>query len=68
VVSNYWDNPCKYCRKYRHVAVHQAKEEECYWNKKLTVFRPKRVYEEMGMKWKPAYKFQSDSEDESGSE
>ena len=27
VVSNYRDNPCKYCRKYRHVAVHQAKEE-----------------------------------------
>jgi hypothetical protein len=48
--------------------VHQAKEEACYWNKKLTVFRPKRVCEEMGIKWKPAYKFESDSEDESGSE
>ena len=64
VVSNYCDNPCKYCCKYRQVAVHQAKEEA--W--KLTVFRSKRVCEEMGIKWKPAYKFESNSEDESGSE
>ena len=68
VVSNYRDNPCKYCRKYHRLAVHQAKEEECYWNKKLTVFRPKRVCEEMGIKWKPAYRFDSDSEGESDSE
>lgn len=34
MVSNYRDNPCRYCRKYHRLAVHQAKEEDCYWNKK----------------------------------
>ena len=67
-VSNYRDNPCKYCCKYHRLAVHQAKEEDCYWNKKLKVFRPKDVCKEMRIKWKPAFKFESDSEDESGSE
>jgi hypothetical protein len=62
MVTNYRDNPCKWCRKYHRLAVHQAKETECYWNKKLAVFRPKRVCEEMGIKWKPAYRFDSDSE------
>lgn len=66
-VTNHRDNPCKYCRKYRRLAVHQAKEEHCYWNKKLSVFRPKCVCEEMGIQWKPAYRFSSDSEDGSES-
>jgi hypothetical protein len=68
MVTNYRDNPCRYCRKFHRLAVHQAKEEDCYWNKKLTVFRPKRVCEEMGIRWKPAYRFDSDSEDGSGSD
>lgn len=62
MVTNYRDNPCKWCRKYHRLAVHQAKESDCYWNKKLIVFRPKRVCDEMGIKWKPAYRFDSDSE------
>lgn len=68
MVENYKDNPCKYCRKYHRLVVHQAKEADCYWNKKHKVFRPKRVCETMGIRWKPPQHFESDSEDDSDCE
>ena len=58
------DNPCKHCRAYKRRNQHKnIKEKDCYFNKNLKVFRPKKICEEvMEIPFVPRYKFEDDDE------
>ena len=55
------DNPCKHCKKYKRRNQHpNIPEEECFWNKKYTGYRPKGVCDEMEIKFIPRHRFEDD--------
>jgi hypothetical protein len=58
------DKPCRHCRTYKSCNQHpNIKEKDCYFNKALKVFRPKKICEEvMEIPLVPRYKFEDDDE------